>query len=58
MAKIPINDPHHWRQRAEEARTAADQLTDEKSKKAMLRIAKDYEMLAERAERRIARSSK
>jgi hypothetical protein len=27
-----INDPEHWRNRAEEARTLADQMTDEASK--------------------------
>ena len=53
MAKIPINDPHHWRERAEEARTVADQLTDPDSKRKMLRIADDYEELARRAEKRL-----
>src|SRR5262245_2270365 len=53
MAKVPINDPKHWRKRAEEARTIADSTTDEQSKKAMLRIAEDYEELAKRAERRL-----
>ena len=47
-----INDPAHWRQRAEEARTIAEQMSDLNSKDAMLRIAKDYERLAERAEQR------
>jgi hypothetical protein len=53
MAKIPINDPKHWRARAEEARTAADNITDPDSKRKMLRIAADYEELARRAERRL-----
>jgi len=44
-----VNDPAHWRQRAQEARTIADQLTDLQAKAAMLRIADDYERLAERA---------
>jgi hypothetical protein len=43
VAKVPINDPKHWRERAEEARTVADQVADDKSKQSMLRIAKDYE---------------
>ena len=50
---IPINDPKHWRERAEEARAAADQLTDPDSKRRMLRVADDYEELARRAERRL-----
>ena len=48
--KIPINDPKHWRERVEEARAVADVMTDEKSKKMMLRTAGDYEELARRAE--------
>ena len=47
-----LNDPRHWRERAEEARSRADQITEPQSKNAMLRIAHDYEVLAERAEAR------
>ena len=47
-----VNDPAHWRQRAQEARTVADQLSDLQAKAAMLRIADDYERLATRAEAR------
>jgi len=47
-----INDPAHWRQRAEEARTIAEQMNDLQSRESMLRIAKDYERLAERADQR------
>jgi hypothetical protein len=53
MAKVPINDPHHWRQRAEEARAVADELTDPDAKRRMLRIAQDYDELARRAEKRL-----
>jgi hypothetical protein len=53
MAKVPINDPKHWRERAEEARTVADEMTDPHSKRKMVRIAEDYEELARRAERRL-----
>jgi outer membrane lipopolysaccharide assembly protein LptE/RlpB len=34
-----INDPQHWRGRAEEARTLADLMSDDMSKQMMLRIA-------------------
>ena len=53
VAKVPINDPKHWRDRAEEARTVADELTDPDAKRRMLRIAKDYDELARRAEKRL-----
>lgn len=47
-----LNDPRHWRERAEEARSRADQIAEPQSKNAMLRIAHDCEVLAERAEAR------
>jgi hypothetical protein len=50
---VPINDPKHWRQRAEEARVHAEDVFDPEAKKTMLRIAEDYEKLAERAEQRL-----
>jgi len=53
VAKVPINDPKHWRERAEEARTVADEMSDPDSKRKMLRIADDYEELARRAEKRL-----
>jgi hypothetical protein len=49
MATSFINDPEHWRNRAEQARTLANQMSDEVSKQTMLRIAADYDRLAERA---------
>ena len=47
-----FDDPKHWRQRAEQARVLAGQMSDATSKEMMLGIAKDYERLAERAEQR------
>ena len=52
MTKVPINDPRYWRDHAEEARTVADEMSDDEDKKMMLRMAADYDELARRAERR------
>jgi len=48
-----FNDPKHWRERAEEARVHAEQISDPESKRMMLKIAEDYEKLAKRAEERL-----
>jgi hypothetical protein len=53
MAKVPTSDPKHWRERAEGARTLADQMEDQDARRKMLRIADDYEELARRAEQRL-----
>lgn len=44
-----LSDPKHWRERADEARRVANQLTDPDAKKTMLGIAASYDRLAERA---------
>jgi hypothetical protein len=38
-----LDDPKHWLERAEEARSIADQLSDPDSKRMMLWIVEDYE---------------
>jgi len=54
MSASFINDPEHWRRRAEEARIIAERMTDATSRQMMLRNAEDYEQLARRAEERLA----
>ena len=55
LAQMPasfINYPEHWRARAEEMRRLAEDINDAATKEMMLRIARDYETLAVRAEER------
>ena len=47
-----INNPHHWRARAQEMRVLAEDLKDDHARQTMLQLAKDYDHLAERAEKR------
>ena len=47
-------DPGHWRFRAEETRTVADQMTHEAARTIMRRIALDYDRLAKLAEEQLA----
>jgi CYTH domain-containing protein len=50
-----VVDPGHWRFRAEEARTVADEdVTHEESRTIMRRIAMDYDRLAKLAEVQLA----
>jgi hypothetical protein len=37
-----LDDPEHWRQRAEEARTIAEQVNNPSAKATMLSIAEQY----------------
>jgi len=53
-----FNDPDHWRQRAEETRILARQMSDETAKKTMLGIADDYDKLAVRAAERLIHETK
>jgi hypothetical protein len=53
MRRALLNDPDHWRARAEEARTIAEEMTDIEARAAMLRIADGYDRLAQHAEARL-----
>ena len=56
MLPVFLNDPQHWRDRADQMRSLASETGDPESRTIMLRVANDYELLALRAERR-AKSS-
>jgi hypothetical protein len=45
-----IDDPEHWRERAEEARAKAEHMGDPVAIASMLRVAEKYESLAKQAE--------
>ena len=47
-----INDPEHWRQRAEQMRALAQEIGDAQTQQTMLQLARDYERLAQRAVQR------
>jgi hypothetical protein len=52
MAAI-YNDPQHWRDRANEARSLADKMTEIDSQARMVGVAEEYERIAARAHQRL-----
>ena len=47
-----INDPDYWRKRAEEMRALSEEMNSVEGKRMLLKLAAEYEELAERAEER------
>ena len=48
----PIHDPQHWLDSAAEMRALSENMADVEARAIMLRLASDYEKLADRAEAR------
>ena len=49
----PKDDPEHWRERAREVRARALELGHHEARDTMLDVAKSYDKLAERAEKKL-----
>lgn len=50
MSSQTVNDPKHWRDRAAEMRALSDMMGNLETVAIMLRLADDYDQLADRAE--------
>jgi len=50
MAISHVNDSRHWRDRAAEMRALSDMMSDIEAAAIMLRLADDYDLLADRAD--------
>ena len=49
MRKASFRDANHYRSRAEECRTIAERFLDDDTRKKMLKVATDYERMADSA---------
>jgi hypothetical protein len=52
MAPKSIDDPKHWYERGAEMRALADEMREVEAKAMMLKLADDYDKLADRAAER------
>ena len=50
MSAQQVNDPRHWRDRAAQMRAMSDWMKDAETKATMLKLAEDYDKLAERVD--------
>lgn len=57
MPRSLVDDPAHWSFRAKQMRALAENMKDEETKAIMLRLASDYDRLAERATLRTDRKT-
>ncbi len=49
---FPMHDSKYWRERADEVRARGEAMHDPVARQTLLKIAEEYEKLAQRAERR------
>jgi hypothetical protein len=56
LLPLLMNDPEHWKLRAQEARLAARHLDDPEAKAAMIKVAEEYERVAARAAERVLKN--
>jgi hypothetical protein len=54
MTRQNLNDAAHWRDRAAETRVLSEVMTNPETKSTMLKLANDYDVLADRALQRAA----
>jgi hypothetical protein len=52
-----LDKPHYWRDHAAQVRALADQVSNQKAREAILRIAAEYELIADRAQERVRESA-
>jgi hypothetical protein len=50
MTQSRVNDSKHWRDHAAQIRALSDKMSDSDAVAAMLRLADDYDILADRAD--------
>ena len=50
---LVFNDPHHWHERANDARSVAEHISDIERRARMMAIADQFDKLAERAVARL-----
>jgi hypothetical protein len=58
MALQGIYDAKHWRDRAAEMRVLSSEMKDFEARTSMLKLANDYEKIADRAEERATRDAR
>ena len=56
MSASRLNDAEHWRQEATKLRSLAEDVGDVSVRESMLRLAQDYDLLAQRAQDRANRT--